>query len=146
MSRDPAQWVMALGDYSGKRYSALDQINRENVKDLKVAWSFSTGVLRGHEGGAAGGRRHDVRPHAVPQHGLRARPQGQGPDPLAVRAAQDPNVIPVMCCDTVNRGVAYADGKIFLHQADTTLVALDAKTGEDNVEGRERRRRERRDR
>jgi len=42
---------------------------------------------------------------------------------------QDPNVIPIMCCDTVNRGVAYADGKIFLHQADTTLVALDAGTG-----------------
>ena len=40
-----------------------------------------------------------------------------------------PNVIPVMCCDTVNRGLSYADGKIFLHQADTTLVALDAKTG-----------------
>ena len=38
-------------------------------------------------------------------------------------------MIPIMCCDTVNRGVAYADGKIFLHQADTTLVALDAKTG-----------------
>ena len=36
-----------------------------------------------------------------------------------------------MCCDTVNRGVAYADGKIFLHQADTTLVALDAKTGKE---------------
>ena len=34
-----------------------------------------------------------------------------------------------MCCDTVNRGLAYADGKVFLHQADTTLVALDAKTG-----------------
>jgi glucose dehydrogenase len=42
---------------------------------------------------------------------------------------QDPNAIPVMCCDTVNRGVSYGDGKIFLHQADTTLVALDAKTG-----------------
>jgi PQQ-dependent dehydrogenase (methanol/ethanol family) len=42
---------------------------------------------------------------------------------------QDPNVIPVMCCDTVNRGLSYADGKIFLHQADTTLVALDAKDG-----------------
>ena len=42
---------------------------------------------------------------------------------------QDPTVIPVMCCDTVNRGVAYGDGKIFLDQADTTLVALDAKTG-----------------
>jgi alcohol dehydrogenase (cytochrome c) len=42
---------------------------------------------------------------------------------------QDPNVIPVMCCDTVNRGVAYGEGKIFLHQADATLVALDATTG-----------------
>src|SRR5690606_2485615 len=44
---------------------------------------------------------------------------------------QDPSVIPVMCCDTVNRGLAYADGLIFLHQADTTLVALDAKTGKE---------------
>ncbi|MGY2937760.1 glucose dehydrogenase [Bradyrhizobium sp. GM6.1] len=35
-----------------------------------------------------------------------------------------------MCCDTVNRGLAYGDGKIFLHQADTTLVALDAKSGQ----------------
>ena len=43
---------------------------------------------------------------------------------------QDPDTIPVMCCDTVNRGPAYAEGKIFLHQADTTLVALDAQTGE----------------
>ena len=42
---------------------------------------------------------------------------------------QDPNVIPIMCCDTVNRGVAYGDGKIILNQADTTVVALDAKTG-----------------
>jgi PQQ-dependent dehydrogenase (methanol/ethanol family) len=44
---------------------------------------------------------------------------------------QDPSVIPVMCCDTVNRGLQYADGKVFLHQADTTLVALDAKTGKE---------------
>ena len=78
---------------------------------------------------AAGRRRRHVRARAVPQHGLRARPQQRRQDPLEVRAEQDPNVIPVMCCDTVNRGVAYGDGKIFLHQADTTLVALDAKTG-----------------
>ena len=42
---------------------------------------------------------------------------------------QDPTVIGIMCCDTVNRGVAYGDGKIILNQADTTVVALDAKTG-----------------
>src|SRR3546814_8684892 len=46
---------------------------------------------------------------------------------------QDPNVIPVMCCDTVNRGVAYGNGMIFLHQADTTLVALDAKRSEEHT-------------
>ncbi len=40
-------------------------------------------------------------------------------------------MIPVMCCDTVNRGLAYAEGKIFLQQADTNLVALDAKTGKE---------------
>jgi PQQ-dependent dehydrogenase (methanol/ethanol family) len=44
---------------------------------------------------------------------------------------QDPAVIAVMCCDTVSRGVAYSDGKVFLQQADTTLVALDAKTGKE---------------
>jgi PQQ-dependent dehydrogenase (methanol/ethanol family) len=44
---------------------------------------------------------------------------------------QDPDTIPVMCCDTVNRGVAYGDGKIILHQADTKVVALDAKTGKE---------------
>jgi len=43
---------------------------------------------------------------------------------------QNPDTIPVMCCDTVNRGLAFADGKIFLQQADTTLVALNADTGE----------------
>src|SRR5688572_33163413 len=48
---DPKQWVMPLGDYSSTRYSELDQITNENVKDLQVAWTFSTGVLRGHEGG-----------------------------------------------------------------------------------------------
>ncbi|MBO1023080.1 PQQ-binding-like beta-propeller repeat protein, partial [Methylobacterium sp. SD274] len=45
---------------------------------------------------------------------------------------QDPSVIPVMCCDTVNRGLSYADGAIILHQADTTVVSLDAKSGKVN--------------
>src|SRR5690606_24044070 len=48
---------------------------------------------------------------------------------------RDANVIPLMCCDTVNRGVAYAPAAddhaalILLNQADTTVVAIDAKTG-----------------
>ena len=49
----------------------------------------------------------------------------------AYEPVQDPDVIPVMCCDTVNRGLAYGDGKLFINLADTTLVALDAKTGKE---------------
>jgi len=50
MQEDAHNWVMPAGNYNNQRYSKLTQINKENVKDLKMAWSFSTGVLRGHEG------------------------------------------------------------------------------------------------
>jgi glucose dehydrogenase len=48
---DPNNWAAATGNYAATRYSKLNQINKENVGDLQVAWTFSTGVLRGHEGG-----------------------------------------------------------------------------------------------
>src|SRR5215468_8021806 len=51
LSKDPNQWVMPSHDYAATRYSALDQINADNVKNLRPVWTFSTGVLRGHEGG-----------------------------------------------------------------------------------------------
>ena len=49
-SPTPSSGACRLGNYAGKRYSTLDAINKENVGDLQVAWTFSTGVLRGHEG------------------------------------------------------------------------------------------------
>ena len=51
LSKDPNQWVMPAGNYANTRYSGLDQINKDNVKNLRPVWTFSTGVLRGHEGG-----------------------------------------------------------------------------------------------
>ena len=47
---DPNQWAIQTGDYANQRFSKLDQINKDNVSKLQVAWTFSTGVLRGHEG------------------------------------------------------------------------------------------------
>ena len=52
---------------------------------------------------------------------------------------QDPSVIPVMCCDTVNRGLQYADGKLFLHQADTTPRRSRCQDRQRGLEGRQRR-------
>ena len=51
MSQNPKDWVMPTGNYANTRYSKLDQITAANVGKLQVAWTFSTGVLRGHEGG-----------------------------------------------------------------------------------------------
>src|SRR5262245_64453439 len=51
LASDPKNWAMPTGDYANTRYSKLNQINADNVKNLQVKWSFSTGVLRGHEGG-----------------------------------------------------------------------------------------------
>jgi PQQ-dependent dehydrogenase (methanol/ethanol family) len=126
--KDPKNWAMQAGNFENQRYSTLNQINKKNVKDLKVAWTFSTGVLRGHEGGplVIGGMLfvHSPFPNKVFAIDLETQKIVWKHEPK-----QDPSVIPVMCCDTVNRGLAYAEGKVFLQQADTTLVALDAKTG-----------------
>jgi len=129
LAKDPKQWVMQQGDDANTRYSKLNQINASNVKKLQVAWTFSTGVLRGHEGGplVVGDVMYVHTPFPNTVYALDLNHDGKILWKYEPR--QDPNVIPIMCCDTVNRGVAYADGKIFLHQADTTLVALDAKTG-----------------
>ena len=43
-------WSRSLGGPTSNRFSTLDQITKDNVGDLQVAWTFSTGVLRGHEG------------------------------------------------------------------------------------------------
>lgn len=129
LQTDPNQWVMPAANYSGTRYSALNQINKDNVKNLRVAWTFSTGVLRGHEGGplVIGDVMYVHAPFPNTVFALDLNENGRIIWKYEPR--QDPNVVPIMCCDTVNRGVAYGDGKIFLQQSDTTLVALDAKTG-----------------
>ena len=128
---DPKQWTLQTGDYANQRYSKLDQINRDNVKTLKVAWTFSTGVLRGHEGAplVVGSTMYVHTP--FPNNVFALDLDNEAKIIWKYEPKQDPSVIPVMCCDTVNRGVAYAEGKIFLHQADTTVVALDAKTGKE---------------
>ena len=131
LQSDPNQWVMPNGNYSSTRYSELSLINKSNVGKLHVAWTFSTGVLRGHEGGplVVGDTMyvHSAFPNKVFALDL----NNDGRIEWIYEPHQAASVIPVMCCDTVNRGLSYADGKIFLYQADTTLVALDAKTGKE---------------
>lgn len=127
---DPANWVMPAGNYNNQRYSSLKQINKKNINKLNMAWSFSTGVLRGHEGNSLVIDDtlyiHTPFPNIV--YALDLNNDGAIKWKYEPRQSYD-ETVPVMCCDTVNRGLAYSDGKIFLNQADTTLVALDMHTG-----------------
>ena len=125
---DPKNWAMQAGDMYNQRYSKLTQINTQNVGKMQVAWMFSTGVLRGHEGSplVVNGTMyvHTPFPNKVFAIDLDTQKIKWRYEPK-----QDVAVIPQMCCDTVYRGLAYAENKIFLQQADSTLVALDAGTG-----------------
>jgi PQQ-dependent dehydrogenase (methanol/ethanol family) len=125
---DPKNHAMQAGDMYAQRYSKLTQINAQNVGKMQVAWMFSTGVLRGHEGSplVIGNTMylHTPFPNKVFAMDLDTQKIKWRYEPK-----QDAAVIPQMCCDTVYRGLAYAENKIFLQQADSTLVALDAGTG-----------------
>jgi PQQ-dependent dehydrogenase (methanol/ethanol family) len=130
LTKNPQNWAMQAGGMANQRYSELKQITKDNAKNLQVAWTFSTGVLRGHEGGplVIGDTMYVHSPFPNQVYALSLEDQSIK---WKYEPKQDPSVIAVMCCDTVSRGVAYADGKVFLQQADTTLVALDAKTGKE---------------
>ena len=136
LAKDASQWVMPTGDYANTRYSSLDKINKDNVSKMVPAWSFSTGVLRGHEGSplVIGNTMYVHTPFPNIVYALDLADDGT--IKWKYEPKQDPNVIPVMCCDTVNRGVAYAPAEgdrpalVILNQADTTVVALNADSGE----------------
>ncbi|MDP2177066.1 methanol/ethanol family PQQ-dependent dehydrogenase [Methylicorpusculum sp.] len=129
LTKNPANWATWGGNYQGTRYSELKEINTSNVKTLQPAWTFSTGVLRGHEGGPLV-VNDTLYIHTPFPNTVYAIDQKTQSVIWEYTPQQDADVtIPVMCCDTVNRGLAYGGGKIFLQQSDTVLTALDAKTG-----------------
>ncbi len=133
LQTDDKQWVMPGKDYSQTRYSTLTQITSQNVKNLRPAWTFSTGTLRGHEGAplVVGDTMyvHTSFPNNV--YALELKGPDVGKIKWAYLPKQDPSVQAVACCDNVNRGLSYGDGKVFLSQLDGNLVALDAGTGKE---------------
>jgi glucose dehydrogenase len=124
-------WPLPGQNPAGFRYSSLDQINAESVKDLAVAWTFSLGVLRGQEAApiVAQDTMFLVTPYPNILYALDLTKPGAPlkwkyePKPVAAQG--------VACCDTVNRGAAYADGRVFFNTLDGQTIALDAATGEE---------------
>ncbi|HYO16246.1 MAG TPA: methanol/ethanol family PQQ-dependent dehydrogenase [Thermoanaerobaculia bacterium] len=130
--QEDGQWLMPAKNYASTRFSALAQINVQNVGSLRPAWTFSTGNVRGHEAAplVVGGTMYIVTPFPNYLYALDLTKPGAPAkwvyEPPVVNAAQG-----VACCDVVNRGAAYSDGKIFYNTLDNQTVAVDAATGKE---------------
>jgi PQQ-dependent dehydrogenase (methanol/ethanol family) len=122
-------WAGPRGQYNNQAYSKLAQINKTNIKNLKGAWTFATGVNRGHEGSPLVIGNMMYVHTAFPNNVYALDLNDNQKIVWSYFPKQDPSVQAVLCCDNVSRGLGYGDGKVFLTQNDGTLVALDAKTG-----------------
>jgi len=129
---EDGQWVRPAKNYSSTRFSGLSEITADNVKNLRLAWTFETGVLKGQEAAplVVNGTMYIVTPFPNYLYALDLRKPGAPmkwvykPKPIA--ASQG-----VACCDVVNRGASYADGKIVYNTLDNHTVAVDAATGQE---------------
>ena len=128
---NPGEWLLPGHDYSNSRYSELDKITPANAASLHVAWTFSTGVLRGHEGQplVVNNTMYLVTPYPNVSYALDLTQEGY-PLKWKYRPENAQQAVGIACCDVVNRGAAYADGKIVYNLLDGHTVAVDANTGE----------------
>ena len=122
---EPGSWLTYSGSYGAQRYSTLDQIHRDNVDQLQVAWVYQ----------ARSTQKFEVSPLVVDgvMYITEAPSDATALDlrtgrPLWSYRRSLPQGI-VTCCGQVNRGVALLDDQVFLGTVDAHLVALDARTG-----------------
>jgi PQQ-dependent dehydrogenase (methanol/ethanol family) len=123
---DDGQWVIPAKNYAATRYSGLKQITTDNAAQLKLAWTFSTGVTRGHEAAplVVGKTMYVVTPFPNILYALDLTQPG-APLKWAYKPKPAASSQGVACCDLVNRGAAYADGRIFYNTLDAHTVAVD---------------------
>ncbi|HEX7082199.1 MAG TPA: PQQ-binding-like beta-propeller repeat protein [Gammaproteobacteria bacterium] len=126
-------WATNGGDWYNRRYSALDEIDRDNVARLKGVW-------RTRLGGSGVGTQYSGEAQPLVYEGVLYIVTGAD-DVFAIdvetgeilwdyRANLDPSIGSVICCGWTSRGVGLGDGKVFVGRLDGRLVALDQRTGE----------------
>jgi alcohol dehydrogenase (cytochrome c) len=114
--------------YSQHRFSPLTQINRQTVKRLVPAWSYSLADNRGLEGQAL---VKDGVVFLTDHEKTVAVDALTGREIWKTMVEYPPETTRVVCCGIVNRGAALFDGKLFRTTLDANVIALDAKTGKE---------------
>ncbi|MBV8451300.1 MAG: PQQ-binding-like beta-propeller repeat protein, partial [Deltaproteobacteria bacterium] len=130
--RDDGQWRMAPKNYASTRFSTLDQINNDNVKNLQVDFTLSLGVDRGQEAAplVVDNTMYVVTAYPNFLYALDLTKPGAPlkwiyqPHPEAASQGE-------ACCDVVNRGAAYWNGKVIINTLDGNTIAVDANTGKE---------------
>ncbi|WP_291976168.1 MULTISPECIES: methanol/ethanol family PQQ-dependent dehydrogenase [unclassified Chelatococcus] len=127
---DDGQWIMPAKNYASTRYSELSEINQENVKGLQVAFTFSTGVNKGHEAAplVVGSTMYIVTPYPNILYALDLAKPG-APLKWKFEPKPEPASQGVACCDVVNRGAAYSNGRVVFNTLDGHTIAVDVETG-----------------
>ena len=126
---DTNQWAVAGHDYANTRFSPLNQINADNVGKLSLVYSFSLASLRSNESSPVIiGDTLYVTTSWGPKY-VYALDAATGARKWTYEPEIPDDVLQYACCDVNNRGVAYADGKLYIGRLDGKLTALDAKTG-----------------
>jgi PQQ-dependent dehydrogenase (methanol/ethanol family) len=132
LQADDNQWTMPGKNYAATRFSTLKQITALNIKNLRPVWSFSTGALRGHEGQPLVVGTTLYVHSAYPNHVYAIDMTKEGwPIKWKYTPVQNDRAVAVACCDSVHRGVNYAQGRIFMTTLDGQVVAVDANTGKE---------------
>lgn len=129
---EDGQWSIPQKNYASTRYSELSEINSKTVKNLQVAFTFSTGVNKGQESAplVIGSTMYVLSPYPNILYALDLTQPGAPLkwqyNPKPASAAQG-----VACCDVVNRGPTFANGQIFFTTLDAHVVAVNAESGEE---------------
>ena len=129
---DDGQWSMPAKDYASTRFSSLSEITPANVGRLQVAFSFSTGVNKGHEAApiVVGNTMYIVTPYPNDLYALDLTKPG-APVKWKYSPKPAPSSQGVACCDVVNRGAVFWDGKVIINTLDGYTVAVNAADGKE---------------
>ncbi len=130
----PAQaqnWPVYGGDSGNTRFSNAKQVSTANVKNLKVAWALQLGTTRSQESTPIlVGDTLFVTSSFGPKNTFAVSAK-TGEVKWTYQPDVPKGIDQYACCDVNNRGVAYADGKVFVGRLDAHVVALDANTGKE---------------
>jgi PQQ-dependent dehydrogenase (methanol/ethanol family) len=130
--KDDGQWPMAAKNYAATRFSSLDQINASTVKNLQVAFTFSLGVVKGEEAAplVVNNTMYIVTAYPNNLFALDLTKPG-APLKWEYQPFPEPASQGEACCDVVNRGAAFDNGRLFFNTLDGNTIAVDAASGKE---------------